>query len=326
VGTLSLDEFKTAMVERAKFFRDEMIFADEFRMDPNDGAILRAKKDLGVIVKYEMTKHGFATLCQKLGIPTLYALRCPPDLRATNFNFWLEKKKGKELFCRFDSHPDGQEKIRAVLSTRYADLPNTELAKMLIDKANPGYDFGVTYIMHEAILLADLVASNKDFVSEDFSGAIHVRNSEVGLAKLSFQSMLYNRVDQSGIILHDYVGFDEKHIGDKTEFAKAFGESIDKIMANIAGAIRNLNDLKTVAIHDVPDIIDVICNVNRVKDSQKAALDRAQGTFPVDNLFDVVCLFVRAATDGELTMEDREELQTVGGDIVMKAKRYQRWV
>jgi hypothetical protein len=256
----------------------------------------------------------------------MYALRCPPELRATNCNFWLDKKKGKEFFVRFDSHPDGNEKIRAVLSDRYADLPNTELAALLVEKANPDYAFTISYELHEAVLVGDLVAANKDFVSDDFSGAIHVRNSEVGLSKLSFQSMLYNRVDRSGVILQDQVGFDEKHIGDKSEFAKEFAVSIDKIMSNISGAIRNLTDLKHILVKDVPDLIDVICNVNAVKDSQREALNRAQSTVPSETLFDIVCLFIRAATDSDLTLEEREGLQTVGGDIVMKAKRYQRWV
>jgi len=326
---VTLDEFKTAMIERAKFYRDEMIFADFLRMNPEDGSIIRAKPEGDgkfQQITHVMTKHGFSTLCQKLAIPTLYALRCPPELRATNFNFWLEKKKGKEFFVRFDSYPDGAEKIRAVLSDRYADLPNTELASLLIERANPDYAFTFSYELHDAVLVGDLVASNKDFVSDDFSGAIHVRNSEVGLSKLSFQSMLYSKVDRSGVILQDQVGFDEKHIGDKSEFAKEFSASIDKIMANISGAIRNLTDLKNILVKDVPDMIDVICNVNQVKDSQREALSRAQSTVPSETLFDIVCLFIRAATDSDLTLEEREGLQTVGGDIVMKAKRYQRWV
>lgn len=330
---ISLEDFKTKIDERAKFYRDETIFASALRMSEENGNITRAKswkdpdgKDMLGVDTYPMTKHGFSTFCQKLGIPYMYMQRCPPALRATNFNFWIERKGSKELFVRFDSYPDNQDKIRAVLSDRYADLPNTELAKLLLEKANPDYLFKITYADREEALRGQVIAHSTSFIQDDFQSGIHIRNSEIGLSKLTLEAMIYNRVDQSGIILKEMAGFSEKHIGEKKEFAKAFGESIDKIMANIPGVIRNLNDLRNISVGDVLEIVDVICNSNLVKGPGKEALDRARVTIETKNLFDVVCIFMRAATDSELTLDEREELQRVGGDVVLKAKRYQRWL
>ena len=330
---VTLDEFKSKMDERAKFYRDETIFASALRMSDESGNITRAKswkdpdgKDMLGMDTYPMTKHGFSTFCQKLGIPYMYLQRCPPTLRATNFNYWIERKGSKELFVRFDSYPDNQDKIRAVLSDRYADLPNTELAKLLLEKANKDYLFEMRYEDHEELLIGQMVAKSKDFGVDDFDSGIHVRNSEIGLAKLTLEAMIYSRAHQSGIILREMAGFSEKHIGEKKEFAKLFGESIDRIMANIPGVIRNMMDLKNIQVSDVPEIIQVVCDTNGVKEAGKEALDRARVTIETKNLFDVVCIFMRAATDSELTLDEREELQRVGGDVVLKAKRYQRWL
>jgi len=330
---ITLDEFKERVEARAKFYHDEMIHASQLRMSAESGNIDRVDqekdpegKEALKVLSYPMTTQGFSTFCQKLGIPALYAKRCPVDLRAANFNYWLGKKGGKELFVRFDKYPDDADKIRAVLSDRYADFPNTELAKMLLEKANPKYSFKISYQEQESNLIGELIALAAEFGDEDFQGGIHVRNSEVGLSKLTLEALLYSKALDSGIILREMVGFSEKHIGEKKEFSKSFGEAIDRIMSGLSVTMKNMADLKTIAVGDVPDIIRVICDTNLVKGEQRAALDRAQVVLEAKTLFDVVCIFMRAATDSELTLVEREELQRVGGDIVTKAKRYQRWL
>jgi len=326
---VTLEEFKDKMDERAKFYRDEMIPASAMRMSDETGNIIRAKSADGKTITtetYPMTKHGFATFSAKVGVPYMYLERCPPPLRASNFNYWIERRGSKELFVRLDSYPDGKEKIRAVLSNRYADMPNTELAKALLEKANKSYDFEMRFEDREALLVGQMVAKSKDFEVQEFNSGIHVRNSEIGLAKLTLEAMVYSRAHQSGIILREMAGFSEKHIGDKKQFAKLFGESIDKIMSNIPGIIRTMYDLKNIKVLDIPEILDVICQANMVQESGKEALARAQLVIETKTLFDVVCMFMRAATDSELTLDEREELQRVGGDIVLKAKRYQKWL
>lgn len=321
---MSLTEFRERMDARAKFYRDELIPASKLSMDKDSGEIATEKD--GEAKKYPMTPHGLRTFCQKLRIPCQYAVRCPPWLRSTNFNHWLKQKGEKELFVRFDSYPDNLDRIRAVLSKIYADLPNTTLARILEEKANKDYHFTMRYEDTPSLLIGQLVASNPDFVKDDDCGGIHVRNSEIGLAKVTLESLIYNRAEKSGVIMKQWASFSEKHIGDKEEFEKNFVAAVVEIMNNISGAIKNLHDLKKVGVEDVPDIVDVILTHNQVKEQQKVAVQRAMTSIEAKTLFDVVTIMIRAATDADLSLDDREELQRVGGQIVTNAKRYQRWL
>ena len=157
-------------------------------------------------------------------------------------------------------------------------------------------------------------------------GGIHFFNSEIGLNKLTLQSLVYCRAEKSGIIMRDWVGFSEKHIGNKDEFEQKFIEALENIMSNIGGAIRNLTDLKQVKVSDVPEIINVILDDNQVKEDQRVAVDRAQSSLTAQNLFEIVMIFIRAATDPDLSLEDREEIQKIGGQIVVRSKRYKKWL
>jgi hypothetical protein len=326
-GPISLDDFATKMKERAQFYRDEYAFGEQLRMEAETGNITRypMPNQPGGDQTFQLLHWGLATLGIKLQIPSSYAQRCPPSLRAANFNYWLEVNKKKEFFIRLDSHPDGVEKIRAVLSKKYADFPNTELAKLIRDNADPSYGFMIQYEHTPERVVGELVAGDPKYNTNTHAGGIRLMNSEIGLNCLVFETLIYSKADRSGVIMQEWGGFSEKHIGDKKLIGERFKKVIDEIMANFGSAIQQLEDLKKISVVDVPDMVEVIAGSYKLKKSVVLALERALLTMQPKTLYDIVTVFTKASIDPALGLEDRETLQRVGGKIVLNAKKYQRW-
>ena len=120
---LTFSELRGLLDKRAAFYRDEYMPVKSLRMNSINGTIVQTKSIAGEIVvkEFELLPWGMQTMCCKLGIPYSYAKKCPPQLRASNFNYWLEAHRGGEFFVRLDGYPDSAEKIRAVLSKKYAE-------------------------------------------------------------------------------------------------------------------------------------------------------------------------------------------------------------
>jgi len=325
---LTFTEMREQLTERAEYYRDEFIPSKALRMNPENGNIIHAKEEAGETVtsEFELMPWGLSTLGIKLGIPGKYAQKCPPELRAENFNYWLEQNQGREFFMRFDGAPDGSaEKIRAVLSKQYADFPNTQLAKLLEDHVDDDYDFIVSYEDDGCKLIGDIVSQSDQYSNDDHAAGIHMANSEVGQRTLVFETLVYSKALKSGIIVKEWGGFAEKHIGDKTILADKFRAAMDSIMKNYGKAIQVLEDLKTIDIEDAEDMLTVICNTSKLKIGQQLAVKQACAAENPKSLYDIVSVFTRASTTPDLSPEDRESLQRVGGTIMVNSRRYKRW-
>jgi len=327
-NNMTFEEMRKQLDERAKMYRDEYIPAKAIRMNPDNGNILHTKEEAGAIKvsEYELLPWGLSTLGTKLGIPGNYALKCPPELRAANFNYWLENYADKELFVRLDSAPEGTRyKIRAVLSKQYADFQNTALARRLESNIDSSYQFKANYSDDGCILIGELVSESPGFSNSEHAAGIHMVNSEVGKRKLVFQTLIYSKALKSGVIVKEWGGFSEKHIGDKTIIDEAFKKSMDNIMKNYGRAMQNLEDLKRVNIEDAEDMIAMISDSNKLTRGQVISVKRACMVENPKTLYDIVSVFTRASTEDDIMVKDRETLQCVGGTIMMNAKRYKRW-
>lgn len=324
---LTFSEFRDQLDKRGAFYRDEYMSAKTLNMNSINGKIVQVKQVAAEVVtkEFELLPWGLQTMCSKLGIPHSYAKKCPPHLRATNFNYWLEAQGSTELFMRLDGYPDGVEKIRAVLSRRYADFPNTMLAKMLEDNIDDKYAFTVSYNDDGCRLLGDIVSTAPEYSDDSHAGAIHMANSEIGTRKLSFETMVNFKALSSGIIIGELGGFKEKHIGDKKILADEFKASMEEIMNNYSNAIKGLIDLKQVQIEDAEDMLTFIGDANKLTIGQNLAIKKAMTSENPKTLYDIITVVVRASIDPEVSYDDREVLQRVGGKITMNAKRYKRW-
>jgi len=324
---LTFGEMLDKLIARAAFYHDENIVAKELRMNPENGNITHAVQSPEGEVsvrEFSLLPWGLRTLGPKLGIPVGYIQRCPPYLRATNVNHWFDVMSDKVFFVRFDSI-DGEPKIRAFLSEKYADFPNVRLAEMLAENMDEKYAFTVSYTDDGCRFTGEIVSGSDQFSDDEHASAIWIGNSEIGQHKLTFRTMLYNKALKSGVILKTLSGFDEKHIGDKKWLAGSFKEAVISIMLHCAKNLQSLQDLKRINLEDVNEMLDIICESNRLTETHKSAVRRAIATIQPKTLYDVVMVFTAASTDPDCTPREREALQIVGGNVMMNAKRYGRW-
>ena len=158
-------EFILKQAERAdQFKRDEVLDFSKLRMNATGGIIT---VDDTFKAPYHMTEWAANQLCQRLGMPFRYYEICPPELRQTNVNYWMEraadmkkqaeedakqvtwKRGGKEILV-----PDGMSEelqkqaknknvmlrlreendervIRGILSDKYTKFDNSEILHLV---------------------------------------------------------------------------------------------------------------------------------------------------------------------------------------------------
>jgi hypothetical protein len=325
-GPVTLGDFKKVTADRAKFYTDENIMGGQMKMCSKTGELLVAKDEGKTIEQYELLPHGLGTLSTKLHIPTMYALRCPPDLRATNFNHWLEEVKAREYFVRFDGYPDNKKKkIRAVLSNRYADLSNEDVAEALVQNMDSEYDMRIHHDIQPERMVCEIVSESAKYNKDGHQGAIRLMNSEIGLNSLVFEAMVYWKALKSGIIIQEKGGMSERHIGNKKVFGDAFKKTIMEIMDSFENNLKSLGELKGIEVEDVEDMVKVIEASYGFNKDQRISVQLARAEIKPTTLYDMVMVFTSASCHPSLSAAERETMQRIGGEIVTNVKRYKRW-
>ena len=157
-------------------------------------------------------------LCSKLGIPVTYFRRCPPILKDSQFEYWMDhlysESRGRtpRLLLR-----GSEDTLRGVLSERYTCIDNLALIRAIEPLQSIGFavkGFELTDVSFHLRLVDP--TSYQDAGHDDplFAG-IHISNSEVGMRTLSVDALVYRQVCTNGLVrlVKNKSIYARKHIG-----------------------------------------------------------------------------------------------------------------
>jgi len=169
-------------------------------------------------------------ICQKLGLPLSYLLRCPVWLQRQNLSFWLSQRqrKGGKVLLRTKG-----EVVRAFLSPSFSPFDHRDLLAVLESIPSVGerllpFRFDLTEkSLHLSLLDPEPFEVTWDGQREKLHFGVYLRNSEVGFAKVALSACLHRHA--CGNLFVSETVFSKVHLWlDKREIKERLSSALEK--------------------------------------------------------------------------------------------------
>jgi hypothetical protein len=299
----TLEKVYDRVTSMARYHEDRLIPVDDVSFNDLERVCISD-------ATYNMRPIAQQSICWRLGIPSNYLRKCPPDIQQKNLNYWIKHEKNEKLFFRFD-----QGEVRAIFTPRYVPTDNKEVLDRLLEH---GYkpDTRVQCSLDDEFMLVSVPDERESFrVNGDrMTPGISVSNSEVGLAALSISTFTLRLVCTNGMISKTAVSASYRHVSSKllsnlpgvlNELREGFGQQREQFQISLESKVEN------------PEA--TIESFNRqfeLRKEEKEAVDWALAQEYGFTMFSVVNTYTRAAQYELLTAESRFRLQKVGGMVL----------
>jgi hypothetical protein len=160
---------------------------------------------------FALTAWAMGQACQRLGIPTAYFHRCPPDLQDAQFNHWRMQEDTLRKIAASAQDPDAGKwtvraknaTVRGVLSSRYQKLDNRQLVEALLPRLPEGrYQVSLVELTQESfhLRLVDPRISRDVLPGDRLLVGIHLANSEVGFRAVTVDACVWRVVCSNGLL------------------------------------------------------------------------------------------------------------------------------
>lgn len=171
---------------------------------------------VGLLDNIRLEGLGLQQICREIGIPFSYIQKCSTDLMVENINYWWDSQDRENSLYRFGQISDNTHYLRAFLSDKYSIFNNTDVIENLSTLI--GTQFYVdSFVLTDKNFLLRLVDEKATVVGDTFVG-IQIRNSEVGLSRLTVELFLYKLACTNGMTVPiEGIKFEHAHYGIKRE-------------------------------------------------------------------------------------------------------------
>jgi Domain of unknown function (DUF932) len=310
------------------------------------------KLDLKNYGKWPLTRHGGVQVAEKAGIPTLYFHKMldegKVDLAAQNVNGWFSTQEDNRLVRIADGS------VRAVLSDRYRQLDNFDLAMQVMDKAKDhGAVFQDCQLTDTRMYLKLTIPGQMEDLKAKATPGSHERielnaedpvipglivsNSEVGAGAFRVEPFVYRLVCKNGLIGTDTLY--KVHLGGRMELGQTvykddtlqsmdralWGQVRDIIEATfdktlLHKQIENLRRADKIAIAEPQEALDAVVKDLSLSEEKEKDLLRyfAKESTNGETVFSLVNGITRLAQDSK-NYDDRVEIERYAGQKLEKA-------
>lgn len=351
--TTSPDEFIALIKDRAQYFHDSYIPTGDLALDPNSETALIHKSRLKQIqvdrlkslqeqpdpppsereAFYPLQKFAVRQLCMKLKIPVDFFMRCRKTKKGgtrldAHFQTWIEHQGNKTWFVRFDSY-SGRDEVRSVLSQRFEDVTNLEVAGFLLQYLPNKFDYKIRFEWRPEAIYGQIVSNKvtrKLGNGQEIKGGIRFKNSEVGLGSIALEMFVLCEAIKTGPILPGYVGLRRTHLQKKDDLKEEFRKTVESLVGNMDSALDLVAATETIRLQDPQGFLETIFLRHRLEIGQQEAVKEALQTYPLKTMFDAITIFSIAGTDPGMSVEKREKLQRVSGSLAQNVSKYGAWI
>lgn len=268
---------------------------------------------------HRLDDRALTQLAAKLQVPASYLRRCDPALRAVNLNRWLGQLNA-EVLVRFDGH-----QVRALLSSRYRPVSNADVIRSVL-KAVPE-DTPVRHEMTGALFVAQvLTPSSRN--GAPLSGGVNLANSETGHAVVSLTAMVWRLACLNSLLCGGAeMTLRRRHTHDATRTLEEVAEMAEIAWSRAAGFPGRFEATRTILMpRPIEAVFDKIAERFSLTQQQRRLIGEAYQVEPGPTLFDCINALTRAGNSERLPLEERTELQEVGGRILQLAEGGHRWL
>jgi len=270
-----------------------------------------------------------AQVCQRLGIPTPYFLRCPAPLQDAQFNHWawqtgeeLDEEEGKPGAARTWLLRCKEQTVRAVLSDRYRPLDNADLVGTLVPILEDRFEVRSIALTPESfhLRLVDPRLAREVLPNDRLMVGVHVANSETGRRSVTVDALVWRLVCLNGMVrlVRGKSLLRQRHVSwDRPRFADALSRAVCEAVTAGAGLI---DRLQAATREPVPDIEGVIRAIAQQAMLTQAVQDRVKqallSTPPPqqDRVYGLVQALTYTAQS--LAPDDRYDLEVMAGRLL----------
>ena len=269
-------------------------------------------------------------VCQRLGIPAPYFLRCPNPLRDAQFNHWAwqdgddsdEEDGGKSgaprpwlLRCK-------EQTVRAVLSDRYRPLDNSDLVATLVPILEDRFEVrGITLTPESFHLrLVDPRLAREVLPNDRLMVGVHVANSEIGRRSVTVDALVWRLVCLNGMVrlVRGKSLLRQRHVSwDRPRFADTLSRAVCEAMTAGAGLIDRLQAATREPVPDIEGVIRAIAQQAALSQSFQDRVKQALLSTPPpqqDRLYGLVQALTYTAQS--LAPDDRYDLEVLAGRLL----------
>lgn len=304
--------------------------ADSTNILFDEDCSLRYMPEQGGLRVAQMNPYAFGQLCNKIGVPNQYIMKCIAngriDLARENVNEWMGDY-GKDLFIR-EYERDGVDTVRGILSNRFAVCDTPEILDAIDDVVDLGrFKIKGSFMNEERLHLRLIEKTMLPIDGEDLFAGMTIDSSDVGRSKLSVNFFIYKQICTNGLCVSRGHGklFSQKHVGiTSQEFHDEFRASMknyDKLADEVAGYIKASKNARTLVSKGMSsDVLETM--IANIKNSTKLSDDGANKVIQLmtDGTYDtsrwgMINAITQVAQD--YTLERRIELEKIAGAMLV---------
>jgi hypothetical protein len=306
---IALGDLEARLIERNRDFRDELVPVSALRF-AESGRLALGRET------YRLQGQALDQIAGRLRVPANYLRRCPAELRATNLNHWLNEVSG-DVLVRFDKH-----EVRAMLSDRYQPVSHLELVQSLLTTCPSSSP--VRYELNSTSFFLQVLRPAEE---RSLLGGVSAQNSETGHLVVELNALIYRVICTNGLILSGgEVNVRRRHTRDAGATVEELKQIIAQAWPNAARHADRFEAMRMIRATPTEPVMNRIDQEYRLNERQVAAVRLAASVEPGYTLFDVINAYTRAGNDASLCLEERTQLQSVGGRVLAMAEQGHRWI
>ena len=283
-----------------------------------------------------LTPWATSQLCQRLGIPTPYFKRCPPELKDLQANHWLRFAPATDE-CDCGGEPDPtaakdetwllrgrKDRLRGVLSSRYARLDNATLLdalRPLLQSRESRLEVKDFSLSEESLhlRLVDPAISREVLKDDRLFVGFHVSNSEVGVRSVRVDALVWRLVCANGLIrlVNGRSLFHRRHVSfDPDGFSRSLQSAIAEAVTEGAGLLERLALAAQAPVPDVPGAIRSLSEAWRLSERTQEMVTASllsERSDQQETVYGLVNAFTSAAH--HLDPEERYRIETLAARL-----------
>lgn len=305
---IQLGELESLLRQREAGLHDALVHPSELCFNADDSLSIGSRT-------HRVQAQAYEQIATKLRVPTTYLRRCPSDLKAQNLNYWLGEIEG-DLLVRFE-----QGQVRALLSERYQPISHLQLVQGLLGTCSP--ETRVRWEISARYCYLQVLHSTE----QPLLGGISACNSETGHSTVGVCGLVYRVVCTNGLILSGgTASVWRRHTRDSRKTIEEITSMVSQAWPAAGGFVGRFETMRTIRVREVEPVLQQVDERFGLSEGQVRAVRTAYQVEPGQSLFDVINAYTRAGNAPELSLEERTQLQAVGGHVLSMAEQGHRWI
>ena len=309
-----LETVETRFAEMNPVDRYAQLNRFRFKVEDNRCNLIPLKESKSPITeKLTLQEHALQQLCTRVGVPFVYLKKCPPALQELNVAWFMQNaEEEKDVMLRIVR----ENKVRAIMSDRYAPFDDMELFRILAEFMDGTENVVLESFEEKSSHVSITWPSSKvelqpgDVVEQ----GIHVANSEVGLRSVTIIGFVYRLKCKNGLVSKEKKG-GFRHIGDPERIRSNIRQVIDDVKNDAGRLVEKFKMSIVKQIEQPMELIDKLAEENGLTQEEYQSILNSFLSQPSKNLFGVV----NAVSNSAQAIPDvdrRVEMEAIAGDTL----------